>query len=122
MELKTDDNSRRDKQDWYLENVKKNNLNSLICGVLDICRATTSKKKYENLLTLLEKIGWVDKDQNNISKDCVIEIVYIQPNKDNGNNSVISFTEISEYLSGKQDLLTKRFIQSLKEWTINPNL
>jgi hypothetical protein len=122
VELKTDDSSRRDKQDWYLESVKKNNLNNLICGVLDICKATTSKKKYENLLSLLSEIGWVDLNQQNISTDCEIEIVYIQPNTDSSGKTIISFNDITEYLADKQDELTQRFLKSLKKWTTNPNL
>ncbi len=122
VELKTDDSSRRDKQDWYLENVKKNNINNLVSGVLDICKATTSKKKYGNLLSLLSEIGWVDLNKQNISADYDIEIVYIQPNADNSDKTIISFKDITEYLADKPDELTQRFLKSLTKWTINPNL
>lgn len=44
IELKTDNSSRRDKQDWYIEMAKKNNIVDLINGVLDIYKATSSKK------------------------------------------------------------------------------
>lgn len=57
IELKTDDNSRRNKQDWYLEMAKSNNVIDLVNGVLQIYKATSSKKKYYILLTLLTTVG-----------------------------------------------------------------
>jgi hypothetical protein len=122
IELKTDDSSRREKQDWYLEMAKKNNIKDLIDGILDIYKATSSKKKYKNLLTLLAAIGWVDlNNMTNISSDSKIEIVYIQPNAEETNINIITFTDVCNYLSKHNDDLTTRFVKSLKEWTNNPN-
>ena len=122
IELKTDDSSRRDKQDWYLDSVKKNNIKNLVDGVLEICKATNSKKKYGNLLTLLSQIGWVDKSlTTNTSNDYLIEVVYIQPNSDDSDKTIITFREIVDYLSDNKDELSRRFSQSLIEWTTNPN-
>lgn len=123
IELKTDDNSRRDEQDQDLERAKNANITNLINGILAIYKATKSKKKYNNLLSLLEKIGWIDLNNlKNISQDYNISIVYIQPNSDNSNKNIISFDDIQDYLSDKQDRLTIRFLQSLNKWKINPNL
>lgn len=123
IELKTDDSSRRDKQDWYLKKAKENNIPDLINGVLDINRATSAKKKYGNLLSLLAEIEWVNIEHMiNTSSDYDITIVYIQPNrKVDCADDVITFAEISTYLSANTDVLTQRFCKSLIEWTINPN-
>ncbi len=123
IELKTDDSSRRDKQDLYLKKAKENNISDLINGVLDINRATNAKKKYGNLLSLLSQIGWIDiENMINTSSDYDITIVYIQPNrKADCADEVITFVDISEYLSIHTDSLTQRFCKSLIEWTINPN-
>lgn len=122
IELKTDDSSRREKQDWYLKSAKNNNIQDLIDGILKIYQATNSKKKYGNLLNLLADIGWVDKDLKiNKSHDYVIEIVYIQPNFIQSNETIISFDEIAHFLSKEEDVLTKRFVKSLIEWKTNPN-
>lgn len=124
IELKTDDGSRRDKQDWYLKTAKQNNIPDLISGILQIYDATSSKKKYDNLIDNLSRIGWIDStNRTNISHKYEIEIVYIQPNVDNHNTDlIISFDDIRECLSDKTDYLTVRFLDSLTKWKINPNI
>ncbi|MDR2950561.1 MAG: hypothetical protein LBV71_15345 [Prevotella sp.] len=123
IELKTDDSSRRDKQDEYLIKAKENNIHDLINGILDINRATNAKKKYGNLLSLLVQIGWIDTvNMINTSSDYDITIVYIQPNrKADCADEIITFAEICTYLSAHTDILTQRFCKSLIDWTINPN-
>ena len=127
VELKTDVGSRRENQDKYLERSKKKNIKTLVDGVLQINIATSSKRKYGYLLDLLSKIGWVDNaTYQNISQDYNIEIVYIQPinmkiEKEEKNNSIITFGDIQKTLSAFDDELTQRFLQSLKRWEINPN-
>ncbi|MDL2262760.1 hypothetical protein LJC11_04580 [Bacteroidales bacterium OttesenSCG-928-I21] len=122
IELKTDDTSRREKQDQDLNSAKNANITNLIDGVLKICQATSSKKKYENLLSLLSTIGWIDEDlKTNKSHDYDIEIIYIQPNSIQSENTIISFDEIVSFLSKEEDILTKRFVKSLIEWKTNPN-
>lgn len=127
VELKTDVGSRRDNQDKYLERSKNKNITSLVDGVLQINKATSSKRKYGYLIDLLSKIGWVDNSTyQNISQDYNIEIVYIQPmnmkiEKEEQNNSIITFGDIQASLLAFDDGLTQRFLQSLKRWEINPN-
>jgi hypothetical protein len=125
IELKTDQTSRRDKQDWYLEKAKEINVTKLMDGIIKIYGATAQKTKYNNLISLLSKIGWLLMDTGvctNTSKDYEICVVYIQPvNGDNADN-IISFSDIASYLADQQDDLTKRFVQSLNSWTANPNV
>jgi hypothetical protein len=122
IELKTDDGSRREKQDNYLSNARAINIPDLVDGILEIYKVTSSKKKYDNLLSLLSNIGWVDNVAiKNTSTNYEIEIVYIQPNADESDKTIITFNEISNILADKQDELTKRFIKSILEWKVNPN-
>lgn len=124
VELKTDQNSRRDKQDWYLKRAKEINITKLMDGIIKIYTASAQKRKYDNLIQIFRKLEWLSKDEGsgqNISKDYEIEVVYILPvNKENADN-VISFEMIADYLSSYDDDLTIRFVQSLKEWVRNPN-
>jgi hypothetical protein len=122
VELKTDDGSRRDKQDWYLEKSKEIGIKLLVDGILDIYKATSSKKKYGNLLNILSEIGFIKLPENtNTCIDYDIEIVYIQPNNDYSHKLIISFENIAEILKDEDDILTNRFVQSLLRWKINPN-
>jgi hypothetical protein len=124
IELKTDQGSRRDKQDWYLDKAKQINITKLVDGIIKIYGATIQKRKYDNLISLLTKIGWVLTDSGiftNTSKDYEIVVVYIQPVNQNNEYNIISFAEVSSFLNDQYDDLTKRFVQSLTSWTTNPN-
>lgn len=122
IELKTDDGSRRNRQDKYLEKAKENNVKKLVGGILQIRQTTSSKKKYDNLISLLSKIGWIDESTMTATcEDYDIEIVYIQPNIGNADKNIISFADIVSILSHRQDELTQRFVKSLTNWTPNPN-
>ena len=57
VELKTEGLSRRDNQDKYLLASREVGFPALLGGVLDIFRATNSKRKYFALLEHLESMG-----------------------------------------------------------------
>lgn len=124
IELKTDDRSRNKRQDKNLENAKVCGIYNLVDAIIGIREKTSSKKKYQNLLSLLAKAGWVNKkSQENTSHNYNIEIVYIQPNNlAKGDETIISFSEIIDFLTSYDDALTKRFIESLEKWKTNPNI
>lgn len=123
VELKTDDGSRREKQDLYLERAKETGMKNLVDGIIDIYKATSSKKKYDNLLNQLSEIGFVKlPESTNTCKDYEVEIVYIQPNNDETGKLIISFDDISNYIGDNKDFLTQRFIQSILSWKTNPNI
>ena len=122
VELKTDSNSRREKQDKYLNTAKDLNIKNLVDGVLKIYEATSSKKKYQNLLNILARIGWLNTETlSNTSTDYEVSILYIQPNPGKETEDVITFADLINYLSSNNDKFTTRFLKSLKEWTKNPN-
>lgn len=119
IELKTDDNSRRNKQDWYLEKAKQVGMVKLLEGIHKIYKATFSKKKYEYLLRLLQDMKLINLNNGNfeISKyDYEIQIIYIQPNNPDGQKNVITFIEIARLIENYGDELSLRFSKSLINW------
>ena len=135
VELKTEGLSRRANQDNYLIASRKAGFPALLGGVLDIFRATHSKRKYFILLELLESMGLfrIPNDLKDImrrpglhgatdasrgieSTASVTEsiIVYIQPNG-NGED-VITFDNFRDVVQRHDDLVSQRFAQSLTEW------
>ena len=121
IELKTDENSRNDKQDWYLEEAANLKVEGLVKGITEIFKATRQKQKYKNLLEKIKKMGWIEKDNADNWKNINLSVIYIQPlNKDKEKN-IISFDDIKKALSDSEDTLTKRVVDSLGTWKTNPN-
>lgn len=91
---------------------------------MKIHNAANQKVKYNNLLDKIEKIGWIERDNKKI-KNLNIEIkptiIYIQPLNKENEESIISFGNIIETLSDSNDLLTRRFIESLERWKSDTN-
>jgi hypothetical protein len=126
VELKTENNSRRVKQDEYLEKASEANIRNLIKGLIQIFEATTSKVKYGRLMRGFEELGWVKKVNNgwkNTSQNKEIEIVYIQPEKDRNNDekSVISFDEVADIIEKNKSPVSTRFAESLRKWKRSSN-
>jgi hypothetical protein len=124
IELKTDQSSRRSKQDWYLEQASKIGVNGLMDGVLKIYKATNQKVKYEYLLDKLEAINWISKTEEgyqNMDVSITPEILYIQPVTNDGATGVISFDDIIGSLSDSENEITVRFLQSLERWKTDVN-
>ena len=124
VELKTDQRSLREKQDWYLNNAAKIKVSGLIDGIVKIYAATKQKTKYDKLLEKLEKIHWIDRIDNKVKNlNCMIEpeVIYIQPINDTGRENIISFDKIISALNHSVDPLTVRFLKSLEKWKSDPN-
>jgi len=125
IELKTDQRSLREKQDWYLESAVKVKVTGLIDGIIKIYNATYQKVKYNNLLKKLEEIDWIKRDKESlINLHCEIkpEVIYIQPVNTDNKNNVISFDDVINALSDIDDPLTRRFVKSLEKWKIDTNI
>lgn len=135
VELKTEGLSRRPEQDEYLLAAQKIGLASLLEGLLDIFRATNSKRKYFCLLEHLEDMGLVHipilmkeimarstlQGANGASKQIEIRttaakslIMYIQPT--GIGPGIISFHEFAEVVEKHDDSVSQRFAKSLREW------
>lgn len=120
VELKTDDASRRSKQDWYLQRAKEVGVAKLLQGLREIYAATGSKKKYRCLLGELEGMGLIvlnsDETIEVVEAKYEVQVVYIQPNNRDGKENVIPFREIAGIVEQQGDELSLRFAQSLREW------
>lgn len=135
VELKTEGLSRRDNQDKYLLASREVGFPALLGGVLDIFRATNSKRKYFALLELLESMGLLRIPmemkaimsrsglQGATEASRTIEItssatdsiiLYVQPNG-NGDD-IISFEDFRAVVQKHDDPVSKRFAKSLSEW------
>ena len=57
--------------------------------------------------------------KNNTAGQYNIKIVYIQPSSKSGEDEIITFDNIIEYLSEKNDFFTTRFCRSLSSWVNN---
>ncbi len=135
VELKTEGLSRRDNQDKYLLASREAGFPALLGGVLDIFRATNSKRKYFALLEHLETMGLlripmemkeimsrpslqgVTEASHSIkvttsATDCVI--VYVQPN--GTGDDIINFEDFRAVVQEHDDPVSQRFAQSLQEW------
>jgi hypothetical protein len=120
VELKTDQGSLRDRQDWCLERAKQVGFIEILDGVRKIYQATNSKKKYQHLINLLQDMDFIVLDNRGvfqvIQKDYNIQVIYIIPNNPNRIGNVITFHEISEIIERHGDELSLRFSKSLIKW------
>ena len=135
VELKTEARSIRPEQDKYLLAAKSAGLRRLLEGVLDIFRATNSKRKYFCLLENLEGMGLLRipmpmkelmarspfQGANEASRHIEVTthadepmIVYIVPNETGPN--IISFQEFAGIVGRHDDPISQRFAISLCAW------
>lgn len=135
VELKTEGLSRRDNQDKNLHASLDVGFPALLGGVLDIFRATNSKRKYFSLLEFLESMGLLripvdmkeimlrPRLQGATEASSAIEItktvidsiiVYIQPS--GTGDDIINFEDFRSVVQEHKDPVSQRFAQSLVEW------
>ncbi len=118
IELKTDNKSRRDKQDRYLNAARNAEMPSLLRGLQEIYRATTSKNKYLHLLRALDSAELIRLSDRGgfevIKKVNPISLLYLQPN--GSGEEIITFTQFADFVGKRQDELSKRFSRSLRQW------
>jgi hypothetical protein len=135
VELKTEGLSRRDNQDKYLLASREAGFPALLGGVLDIFRATNSKRKYFALLEHLESMGLlrIPMEMKEIMSHPGLQgateasraieitssaadsiILYVQPN--GTADDIISFEDFRAVVQKHDDPVSKRFAQSLSEW------
>jgi hypothetical protein len=120
LELKTDPRSKREEQDKYLKKARDVGMVKLLLGLQEICHKTSSREKYECLLSLLasgglivRKAPWEFESAQNLPKP---EILYIQPSPGTSGEEVITFDEVANLICKHDDYLSHRFAQSLREW------
>jgi len=135
VELKTEGLSRRPEQDKYLCAAQNAGLISLLEGLLEIFRATNSKRKYFCLLQHLEDMGLIripfsmkeimaqsrlqgaDEASRQIeitTKPVETMTIYVQPNGTGA--EIITFHEFAEVIQQHDDPIANRFAKSMREW------
>ena len=135
VELKTVDSSRREQQDNYLAAAKAAGLAPLLAGVLDIFRASSSRRKYFYLLERLADLGLLNipgtlhdimlrpvptgaaqasRAVTITSQVSACQIVYVQPH--GSGPEIISFNDFRSVVSKHEDELSARFAESLAKW------
>ncbi len=119
IELKTDNLSIRKDQKETMEKIGKFDISILTDSVLKISKASKSIK-YEALINKLTEMGWLDKEGKIVSKqDYTIKVVYIKPSFNDKTDiglDIITFKEVIDSISQREDSLTQRFIKSLERW------
>jgi hypothetical protein len=149
VELKTDEQSRNERQDEYLRELiklkeSKKGLKELLEGVREILGATKPRlrPKYFCLLKHLESVGLLERTRDDMTGlgirqvkgsvqptvqanecgECLI--VYVQPKSDRVPESdgatVICFDEFRKVVASHQDPLSQRFAESLVKWATVP--
>ncbi len=131
VELKTDELSRKLKQDEYLLKAREVGLTKLLEGVRELFKKTKSTMKYLHLIEQLGKMGLLripfcptdcEKIKDSaceieiVSRATTLDVLYIQPNADSDESNMINFHDFAEIVRKHDDPLSRRFAGSLKEW------
>lgn len=135
VELKTDDLSRRTKQDQYLIAAKRVGMQALLDGLKQIFQATSAKRKYLHLLVEAENLGLIRLPNDlraMLNSDSLIganaaaehiestlcapdcEIIYLQPRGEDADT--INFNQFIESVTHYDDAVSERFARSLALW------
>lgn len=135
VELKTDDQSRRTKQDAYLSAAKRAGLPALLEGLKPIFQSTNAKRKYFHLLVQAEHLGLIrlpaelraamngasllgaSAAAEHIKTSLCTprcEIIYLQPRGEGADT--INFHQFRASVAQHDDAVSKRFAQSLARW------
>ncbi|MFN3201635.1 MAG: hypothetical protein ACE366_24745 [Bradymonadia bacterium] len=142
VELKTDIGSRRDKQDDYLRRAKEVGISALLEGLIEIVLVTKStyRQKYAHLLQALADHGCLSlhaelmdfifpKGRSGLGEllrksrvtvgpgEFDIEVIYIQPTKEVGDDNVIDFEEFAQVVGRHEDGVSQTFADHLRRWT-----
>ena len=124
VELKTDMASRNEKQVRDLCQAAEVGLKSLVCGTVEIARATDQKKKYAHLLYFLSELGLVEcqdtpsnvkgyKVADRTTWPC-LELVYVQPKCPK--MTTIDFNQFAATIEKDGSDIGRTFAGYLREW------
>lgn len=141
VEVKTDDSSRRKKQDKYLRKAKQVGWLGIVKGILAIAVNTKDVyvRKYDKLLQVLDRLNFIDykapsEDATiNVLKDAIkkatldarcsdveLDVYYVQPSADDDDKYVISFEQFASKLAGIKDPLAPAVAKALKRLATIP--
>ncbi len=118
IEFKTDTNSRRTKQDEYLNISKELGTSKIIDGILRISSISSYRKKYNYLKNKLQKSGLLNENFEYSGKNKKLELIYIQPTNHNNENFVIDFNWIADWLEKDyKDTFKTELANALRIWS-----
>lgn len=136
VELKTDDASRRDSQDEYLEAAKRLGFRPIVEGIHSIIKATSARQKYHHLSAALARLGYLElppdlerylypAPRSGLSAKLAqivvapintpIEVIYVQPTA-TGSDRCIDFDRFASYVARFDDPFSRRFSAYLVRW------
>ena len=142
VELKTDEASRRSKQDKYLEIAKTLGACAILDGLLQILEHTNARyrPKYMALMKLLELVGCVELDTTGAADrsrsvgevlrdarvavqegEFAINVIFVQPEALNGDLE-IGFEQFAGVVERHDDELARLFARHLRSWTRPPGV
>jgi len=140
IELKTDQKSINEKQNYYLKKTMEKDFNSVLKGIMEICKATEAKSKYYRLLKELEYLGLIwnlnelddlmgEAENKKIPSGNYNELInkieinetsskkhlfIIQPNGVGG--GIITFKDFHAVVTNYKDEISNRFAEFLNSW------
>lgn len=119
VEFKTDSGSRRDAQDKYLKAAQGKRMPAIIDGIMRITSVSSYKKKYGHLRSKLLEMGLIDGNEQFTGKANTIEIIYVQPHREDGDTGrIMDFMWVSKWLTdkfGRSDF-EAAFAKTLEHW------
>jgi hypothetical protein len=138
VELKTEMDSRNDKQDCYLLAAQQAGIRAILCGVFKLYKHSRAKRKYRCLLRELRQAELIEFAETPgepmakvVKEPQTIVVVYIQPHDTKGKDfdpkvtwdernpkEVITFEKFRETVVKHRDPISKRFAESLNLWAI----
>jgi acid stress-induced BolA-like protein IbaG/YrbA len=121
VEVKSDSNYLRYKQDGYLETAKNVGLGVLMNGIKDLREASRKKIKYDHLINKLKDKNILDDDYNLIGENEDIEIIYVQPSNktiSNVKKVIIDYKKIIEWFNENEikGEFEEYFKNALSQW------
>ena len=142
VELKTDEASRRSKQDKYLEIAKTLGACAILDGLLQILEHTNARyrPKYMALMKLLEVVGCIDLNVTRATErtasvgevlrdarvavqegEFAIDVIYVLPVARSGDHE-IGFEQFAGVVERHDDELARIFARYLRGWTHPPGV
>lgn len=136
VELKTDQTSRREEQDYYLERAHEVRFRAFVQGLVEMAQHTNQYGKYYHLLHTLARLGFMMlpveledfvypqvrpglsalfREVRVAERDPEIEVFYVQPRAD-GDRRCIGFDTVAGIVGRHDDDLSRIFASYLLRW------
>jgi len=121
LEFKSDNTSRRDKQDVYLKEASQIGMKKIVNGILKISSVSTYIQKYSYLLDKLKTLKILNEDNMYTGRSDEIKIIYLQPRNEDNEKNCIEFLQVAEWLerNNGKDGFESYFASALRMWAMD---